>query len=185
MEKQSLKLNRKILSKEKEIEVALDFIVPDVKPDIITIFDTNANVYIYKEEILENRIRLEGNIDSYVVYLSGDGDTRSMSINMNFNEEINDNLITTNLNYKTNIEIIEIETKILNERKINVVAKCIIRAEFYENTNLDLLVASEDDSNIDFIKRAIENGFDKRKTIDAVFISHHDTLEHGLSAHFT
>ena len=67
MEKQLVKINRKVLSKEKEISLSLDFIVPDVKPDIVAILDTNAGTYIYNEEIGSGKIRLDGNVDSLIV----------------------------------------------------------------------------------------------------------------------
>ena len=43
MEKQKIKINRKVICKEKEFEVKSDIIVPDIKPDIVAIKNNNAN----------------------------------------------------------------------------------------------------------------------------------------------
>lgn len=51
MEKQIVKLNRRVLNKTKEVEISQDVIVPDVKPDIAQITTTNGNAYLYKEEV--------------------------------------------------------------------------------------------------------------------------------------
>lgn len=148
MEKQKIKLNRKVLSKEKECEISLDVIVPDIKPDIIAITNTNANSYIYKEEISKGKIRLDGNVDGYVVYLSENGETRSLAINMDFIESLEDDSISENMRFKTSIKLQNIETKILNERKISVSSKIKLYVEFYEEIEEELLRDIEDNKNI-------------------------------------
>lgn len=154
MEKQTVKLNRKVLSKEKETEISMDVIVPDVKPDIVAILNTNANSYIYKEEILKGKVRLDGNVDAYVVYLSETGETRSLSVNMDFIESIEDDKIDDNMRYKTSTRIKSIETKVLNERKINIVAKLNLNSEFYESSEVEFLKSSEEDQNIEKMEKS-------------------------------
>ena len=148
MEKQSMKLNRKVLSKEKETEISMDVIVPDVKPDIVAILNTNANSYIYREEIIKGKVRLDGNVDTYVVYLSETGETRSLFVNMDFIESIEDDKIDDNMRYKNNVIVKNIETKILNERKINIVAKVMLNSDFYECSEVEFLKSSEEEQSI-------------------------------------
>lgn len=149
MEKQLVKINKKVLSKEKEVNLSLDFIVPDVKPDIVAIVDTNASTYIYKEEISNQRIRLDGNVDSKVLYLSDSGETRSLSVMLDFSEVIDDQQISSQLQYYSSIELLNIETKILNERKINVSAIAKINVAFYEAEEIKLISSLEDFENLE------------------------------------
>lgn len=153
MEKQTVKLNRKVLSKEKETEISLDVIVPDIKPDIVAVLNTNANSYIYKEELIRGRIRLDGNIDSYVVYLSDNGETRSLAVNMDFIESLEDEAIEESMRHKTKVKIKSIETKVLNERKINIVAKLSLCAEFYQSSEVEFLKASPEDEGLQKMER--------------------------------
>lgn len=104
MEKQKLKINRKVMQKEKEFEVKADIIVPDIKPDMVAIKDTNANSYICKEEITRGKMRLEGNVDGYVTYLSESGETRSLEITLDYIENIEDDLIEETFQAKEKLE---------------------------------------------------------------------------------
>ena len=148
MEKQLVKINRKVLSKEKEISLSLDFIVPDVKPDIVAILDTNASTYIYKEEINNERIRFDGNIDSKILYLSDSGETRCLSAMLDFSEIIEDELINNGLRYHSSVELLSIDAKIVNERKVMISANAKIYVEFFEATEVELLSSLDDFENL-------------------------------------
>ena len=51
MKETRIMINKKLVEKSKIIEVTGDIIVPDIKPDIINIINTNGNAYIYKEDV--------------------------------------------------------------------------------------------------------------------------------------
>ena len=150
MEKQLIKINRKILTKEKDVNLNLDFIVPDIKPDIVAILDTNANSYIYKEELNDERIRFDGNVDTKVLYLSDSGETRSLAVTLDFSEIIDDSQISPNLRYVSKCILDNIETKIVNERKISLSAKIKICVEFYENKEIELISSLEEFHDIQY-----------------------------------
>ena len=148
MEKQLVKINRKVLSKEKEINLNLDFIVPDIKPDIVAILDTNASTYIYNEELTNGKIRLDGNVDSKVLYLSDSGETKSLSVILDFSEVMDDENITSDLIFYSGIELLSIETKVINERKVNVSAKAKIYVSFYEAKEIEIISSLNDFENL-------------------------------------
>ena len=57
-----------IKSKVKEvIFVEGDMIVPDSKPDILNTICTSGVVCIYKKEVLEEKVRIDGNINTYII----------------------------------------------------------------------------------------------------------------------
>lgn len=148
MEKQLVKINRKVLSKEKEISLNLDFIVPDVKPDIVAILDTNASTYIFNEECGTGKIRLDGNVDSKVLYLSDSGETRSLSVMLDFSEVIDDERIIKDFIYYSQVELLSIESRIINERKINIYANVKVYVSFYEAKEIELISSLNDFENL-------------------------------------
>lgn len=148
MEKNKITINKKAVEKEKKVEILGDIIVPDIKPDIINIINTNANSYIYKKEINESKIRLDGNIDTFVIYLADNGETRSIQTTLNFSEVIEDSQIITTMKAKEKINLIEIESKILNERKISIKAEVLLNVEMWENEEVEFINNIDDELDI-------------------------------------
>ena len=122
MEKNTVIINKKTASNTKIVEINGDVIVPDIKPDIVNIINTNGNAYIYKEDITNGRVRIDGNIDSYIAYLADNGDTRAIQTTLSLAESIEDNNINENSIAKQKIILQNIEAKVLNERKISIKA---------------------------------------------------------------
>lgn len=155
MEENRIMINKKVVEKTKIIEVSGDIIVPDIKPDIINIINTNGNSYIYKEDISNGRLRVDGNIDTYVVYLADNGETRSMQTSISFIESIEDVNIKENMNVKYKISIENMDTKILNERKISIKANLKIMAEFFEQVEIKILEELTDGSSTQKLKEVV------------------------------
>lgn len=128
----TIDVNKKILSDFKELEVTNEMIVPDVKPDIVNIIDTNGLAYVSKKEITNGSFKLNGNIDGLVVYLSSEGTTRSLGVNLDFNFKQEEAEIKEDCKMKYDIQVKEISSKMLNERKISVTTKLRINYKIYE-----------------------------------------------------
>ena len=131
-------LMQRVSSGNKKFEVSGDIIVPDIKPDIVSITTTNANTYIYKEEISTGKIRVDGNIDSYIIYISDSGETRSIQTTLDFVETINDEKAEENKRLLTGVKLEFLEAKVLNERKINITASLNIDYQIMEKENLSI-----------------------------------------------
>ena len=138
MENVLINLNQKISSNTKIIEVQGDIIVPDIKPDIVSIVNANAIPYIYKEEVLSGRVRMEGNIDTYIIYLADNGENRSIGTTLTFSESIEDSQIREGAFSKQSIILDNIEAKILNEGKIMIKAILKVKSDVYERKELNL-----------------------------------------------
>ena len=123
MEKNIVTINKKIASNTKNVEVLGDIIVPDIKPDIVNIVNANGMPFIYKEEVNSGRIRIDGNIDTYIVYLADNGENRSIQTTLSFSESIENSEILESSLVKENLTLENIEAKVLNERKISIKAK--------------------------------------------------------------
>lgn len=139
MEKNTIAINKKMTEKVKQIEVKGDIIVPDTKPDIVNIINTNSNPYIYKEECEDGKYRFDGNIDTHIIYLSENGETKCITTTLDFMDFIEDNAMTAQMSTKYRIEIVNIETKILNERKISVCVNLKICFSFFACEEIEYL----------------------------------------------
>jgi len=139
MEKNTISINKKVAENSKNIEAKSDIIVPDSKPDIISIMNTNANPYIYKEECSDGKYRFDGNMDVHIIYLSDNGETKCIKTTMDFMDFVENGNINPNVSTKYRIEIVDIDTKILNERKISVCVKMKIYFDFFENENIEYI----------------------------------------------
>ena len=88
--KETIKINKIICEKKEQIVVQGDMIVPDSKPDILNTINIDGNICIYKKEVMDGKLRLEGNIVSYIMYLA-DGEKnnlRGLNTTLDFSETI-------------------------------------------------------------------------------------------------
>lgn len=120
MEKNNVSINKKMAEQIKKIEITGDIIVPEAKPDIVNIINTNCNPYIYKEDCQDGKYRFDGNVDTHIIYLSDSGETKCINATLDFMDFIEKKEINDQMSTRYKIEISKIETKVLNERKINV-----------------------------------------------------------------
>lgn len=156
MEKNTVVINRKTASNTKIVEINGDIIVPDIKPDIVNIINTNGIPYIYKEDITNGRVRIDGNIDTYVVYLADNGETRSIQTTLSLAESIEDSGITENSVAKQKITLESIDSKVLNERKISIKAMVKIRSEIYEKSEIQIISDFNEIENVEKLKENID-----------------------------
>ena len=112
--KEALSVNRVICEKKEMINIQGDMIVPDSKPDILNTVNTSGNVCIYKKEIMEGKIRIDGNILTYIMYLAdGENDNiRGLNTGIDFSETINVPEITASMSADINTTIKSIECKL-------------------------------------------------------------------------
>lgn len=72
---EKINIDRKKVVKQNEIELKQDLIVPDSKQDIFQIKDQNFYCYFSKIDMQEGRIKSNGNVDSYISYISSGEET--------------------------------------------------------------------------------------------------------------
>ncbi len=150
---ENIDVNKMILCNSKEFEITNEVIVPDVKPDIVNIIDTNGLAYVHKSEVLMGSFKLEGSVQSNIVYLSSEGDTRSVATDLDFtfkqeNTEIKEDCL---MSYDIHIE--KISSKMLNERKIAITATLLIKYKIYEKQEVKFYNEFE---NIDGLQKQEE-----------------------------
>ncbi len=156
MEKNIVTINKKVASNTKIVEVTGDIIVPDIKPDIVSIINANGTSYIYKEDITNGRVRIDGNIDTYIVYLADNGENRSIQTTLSLSENIEDGAITEKSFAKQKIFLENIEAKVLNERKISLKAIVKIKSEIYEKSEIEINNDFEELQDVQKLKETLD-----------------------------
>ena len=141
--KEKICLNKKLKTILKKVEIKNDYLVPDIKPDVVNVINTNGMVYLIKEQIEKGKIKIEGNIDNYIVYLSVEGDNRSVSNTINFFEVIEDERINENVIVNVKAMVLSMETKVLNERKLSTTIYLVLKIELSEESEIDVVTDIE------------------------------------------
>lgn len=144
--KEKICVNRKVKTILKKVEITNDILVPDIKPDIISVINTNGMTYVLKEQIENGKIKIEGNVENYIIYLSDSEENRCIGNTFNYLEIIEDERIKENSIINVNVMIMNMETKVLNERKINLNVVLVIKLEIFEDEVVEILSNIEDSS---------------------------------------
>lgn len=80
-EKENVCINQIVGQKRDEIVVEGDVIVNDIKPDVLSIVSASGIPCVYKKEVMDGKIRLDGSMNTYVIYLGDSEDSTVRSIN--------------------------------------------------------------------------------------------------------
>lgn len=187
--KETLNINKVICEKKEMINVQGDMIVPDSKPDILNTINTSGNVCVYKKEVMDGKIRIDGNILTYIMYLA-DGETdnvRGLNTNIDFSETINIPELEAGMNVDINTTIKLIECKILNGRKIGIKVSLEIGMKIYSKDTFDI-ITNIDDENIQVLNQNMKinsllgDGTTKAYVKENISIENTDNLAEILGA---
>ena len=187
-------VNHIIAQKTENIIVEGDSIIPDIKPDIIKAISTSGTVCIYRKEINEGRVKLDGSIDTYVMYLANDenNNIRGINVNLDFTQNIEVARAMPDMELETNVRLKNIECKVINERKISLKAfleisiKITSKEEIaiINNVNLPGIQMLNENMNINSL---IGSGNTKVYAKDTLMIDSIDNLSEIMKAdlHFS
>lgn len=176
--KEQIVLNQ-IIGQKKEIRtVEADIIVNDIKPDVLNIISTSGVISIYKKEVMDGKIRIDGGINTYIIYLADDekSSTRSLNNCLDFTQIIDIENCKEGMISEENIIIKNFETKIINGRKINIKANLEIGTNVYSNENVEIVTGINDINNMEILNRnqkvisLLGNGSNKIYAKDTVSI---------------
>lgn len=139
--KDSVCISQIVEQKNESVIVEGDSIIPDIKPDILSAISTNGTVCVYKKEILEGKIRIDGSINTYIMYLADDENSsvRSINSNIDFTQVIDVEKAKPDMMLETNINLKNIECRVLNGRKISIKAILDVEVKVSANENVDIV----------------------------------------------
>ncbi len=140
--KENLCINKAVGSKTFQVLVEGDSIIPDTKPDILNDIVANGNVCIYKKEILEGRIRLDGNVNIYLMYLAdvNEGQNiRAINTSLDFTEILDFPGIESKMTLDENVCIKKIECRVINGRKVGFKVMLEVEAKVFYNEQEEMI----------------------------------------------
>ena len=139
--KESLSVNKLIATKAEVILVEGDMIVPDSKPDILNTICTSGVVCIYKKEVLEGKVRIDGNINTYIMYIPDDENdkVRGITTALDFSENIQIANVNEEMNCRVITRLKSIEAKVINGRKIGIKAAIEVEVKVYSNETIAIV----------------------------------------------
>ncbi len=157
-EKESICVNQIVGQKNTKLVVNGDVIVPDIKPDVLSAVKVSGNVCIYKKEVLDGKIRIDGCIQTYIMYIADNeaGELRGISTNLDFTQIVELENCQNGMNMTSNIVIQSMEANVLNGRKLAL--KAILDANFkvYSNSNIDIIKEINSECNLQKLSNIID-----------------------------
>lgn len=156
--REKININKKIVERKEVVFVEGDMIIPDAKPDILKPISLSGIPTIYKKEALEGRVRIDGNINTYIMYSAAGEqlETRGINTSLDFSEtlEIKQAVEGANLNLETKVN--SIECKVVNERKINIRAALEIKVQMSTSEEIEIINNVNEEGNLQVLKDTLE-----------------------------
>lgn len=182
--KNQIILNQKVGQKKENRQVETDCIVNDVKPDVLNVISTNGVVNIYKKDVMDGKIRIDGAINTYIIYLADDNEStiRSLNTSLDFTEIIDMDNAKENMDSKIEITVKNFDTKIINGRKLNIKANLDISVAIYSNEACDVITGVSNAENFQILNSTqkitslVGKGSNKVSAKDTIAIDTADEL---------
>lgn len=188
--KENLCINKLIATKKEVIFVEGDMIVPDAKPDILNTICTSGIVCIYKKEVFDDKVRIDGNINSYIMYMADDSKdkTRGLNTSLDFSENIQVSGAKEGMSCTLETKLKSIEAKVINGRKIGIKAAIEVEIKIYSNEDVEIVNNIENADGIQMLKEDLKvnslvgSGDTKIYAKDTISIDNVDHLAEILKA---
>ena len=157
-QRENLSINKLIAEKKEIIFAEGDMIVPDSKPDILNTICTSGVVSIYKKEAQDEKIRLDGAINTYIMYMpDGTEDTvRGLNTTIDFSENINISNCREGMNVISDVKVKSIEGKVINGRKLGIKATLEVSLRVYQNEDVEIVNEIQNESDIQILKEDLK-----------------------------
>jgi len=155
LSKENICINKLVAEKKELIYVEEDMIVPDTKPDILNTINVKGNLCIYKKEVIQDKVRIEGNVNTYVMYLpdSNEDNLRALNCTMDFSQNISVPGAKEGMILVTKCQIKDMECKVINGRKINLKAGIEIGICLYSNEEIEIVNSVKNVQDIQILNK--------------------------------
>ena len=189
-QRENLNIN-KVIAERKEIILAEgDMIVPDSKPDILNTIGTSGIASIYKKEVQSEKVRLDGTVNAYIMYMpdGADDTVRGLNTSVDFSESLNVPNCQEGMNVISDVKIKSIEAKVINGRKIGIKATLEVNLKIYSNDNVEIINEVQNEDDVQILKEDLKlnslvgTGSTKIYAKDNIQIDNMDNLAEILQA---
>lgn len=182
--KQTLCINQVIGQKTDTAMVEEDFVVPDIKPDILNTIRTNGTVCIYKKEVMDGKVKLDGCIHVYIMYLADDEEAsiRSLNTTLEFSQTIDFDVVKLGMLLEDKIVLKSVECRVLNGRKVQVKALMDMELKVLSNEEIEFVKEIEEIKDVQLLDKTLNlnsllgTGSTKVYAKDTIVIDNIDNL---------
>ncbi|MCI8470029.1 MAG: DUF3794 domain-containing protein [Clostridia bacterium] len=181
---ENLCVNKLIATKKDIIMIEGDMIVPDSKPDILNTICTSGVVCIYKKDVLDEKVRIDGNVNTYIMYLADDTQDKVRGINtsLDFSETISVPNSKEGMESVIQVKLKSIECKVINGRKVGMKATLEVDIKIYAREEVEIVNNLQNAEGIQMLKEDLRvnslvgMGESKIYTKDNISIDNIDNL---------
>ena len=142
MKKSDIVLNKTAVETGSSVVVECDIIVPDVKPDLLKILQTDAVVTLNKTEVTDGGYNVGGRVDFTVLYVpeSAKGVCALVS-SADFTDNENHPLVKDGMFMDAVADVEHLEFNLINSRKINI--KAVVGIDIHIMEKLPLAIPTD------------------------------------------
>lgn len=151
---ENLCINKLISSKKEIIMVEGDMIVPDSKPDVLNTICTSGVVCVYKKEIMDEKLRIDGNINTYIMYLADDekDKVRGITTSLDFSETLQVANANSDMQCELEAKVKSMESKVINGRKVGIKATLEVECNVYSKEEISVVNDIQNSNDIQMLK---------------------------------
>ena len=152
--KENLCIHKLVSEKNEIVFVEGDMIVPDSKPDILNTICTSGMACVYKKELLEGRLKIDGAINTYIMYMPEgmDQGVRGLNTTLDFSENIEIENATSDMQAVLTTNIKSIEAKVINGRKIGIKVALEFDIKVFTTEDEEIVNNILDNNNVQILK---------------------------------
>ena len=155
--KENLCVNKLISEKTEIVFVEGDMIIPDSKPDVLNTISTSGIACIYKKEVQEGKIRFDGSVQTYIMYVpeGKEEGIRGLSTTLDFSESIEMEGITSEMQATLKTSVKSVEAKVINDRKIGIKVALEVSVKIYAKDEKEVVNDVKDDDEMQILKTSL------------------------------
>lgn len=148
----------KFVGHENIVEIVEgDVIVPDIKPDILSLIHVDGNIFITKKEVQDGKVKIEGAVEVFAIYIADDEHASVKGLNalLNFSENIQMSNAKEGMVVTVEDKLVNIEHKVLNSRKLSVKASIDMNIKVIGEEELEITKDLQEPGNVQYQKETI------------------------------
>lgn len=143
IKKEELNCLRKIVHICTKSEVMQDCVVPDTYPDISTVIDICAEVYIEEKTVSESKASVSGSICTTVLYISEDCELFRLKSKIPYTMTCDSDELELESELVTKISLLAVDVKVLNPRKILICGELMCKFLAFKAQRLEITTGIE------------------------------------------
>lgn len=135
-----------------------EYIIPDINPDVFEVLTLDAKTLILKQEVMQDKVYLEGQVEYNVIYLAKEEDNTKI-YNVKYMGKFSNYIEMSSVQYSMRCQaecyIEHMECSLVNERKVAIEGIIKLRAEVYNNYNFEVVQGVKDAQDVQFLKAPV------------------------------